>query len=205
MPGLFAPSGVAFDAAGNLYIADTENYAIKEWAPTIDQVTTLVTNADWPSGLAVDGAGNVYFSERSGLGGVIAQWNAANNTVTTVVSGLHTPVGVAVDDARNIYVADRALAAIFELPSAFVDPTPKVESASAGNDSLPSVEPPTVNLLPPFAPTSKQSWLTITGITNGVVSFSVDANPGLPGYRLHKLAPVNPFPLCKFRLARLLI
>ena len=39
--------------------------------------------------------------------------------------------------------------------------------------------PATENLLGPFAPTSDQSWLTISGITNGVVSFSFTANAGL--------------------------
>jgi hypothetical protein len=38
--------------------------------------------------------------------------------------------------------------------------------------------PVTINLLAPFAPTSDQSWLSITGITNGVVSFSFTANAG---------------------------
>jgi hypothetical protein len=33
-------------------------------------------------------------------------------------------------------------------------------------------------LLPPFAPTSDQPWLTITGVTNGIVSFSFTANSG---------------------------
>jgi hypothetical protein len=35
-----------------------------------------------------------------------------------------------------------------------------------------------VNLRAPFAPTSDQAWLTITGITNGVVGFAFTANTG---------------------------
>jgi hypothetical protein len=46
---------------------------------------------------------------------------------------------------------------------------------SAGNDALPVVLPSTENLLGPFAPASDQSWLAITGITNGVVSFAFTA------------------------------
>jgi hypothetical protein len=64
-----------------------------------------------------------------------------------------------------------------ELPYAFVDTAPKIEGPPAGNDSLPVVLPVTENLLPPFAPTSDQSWLTIDGITNGIVSFSFTATP----------------------------
>jgi hypothetical protein len=44
---------------------------------------------------------------------------------------------------------------------------------------LPVVLPASVNLLPPFAPTSDQPWLTITGITNGVASYSFTADTGL--------------------------
>ena len=111
--------------------------------------------------------------------GAIKKWTAANSTVTTLVSsGLNLPEGVAVDGAGNVYIADSGNNAIKELPHAFVDPTPRLEGLAAGNDSLPPVLPATENLLPPFAPTSDQSWLTITGITNGVVSFSFTANTG---------------------------
>jgi hypothetical protein len=41
---------------------------------------------------------------------------------------------------------------------------------------LPVVLPATANLLAPFAPTSDSAWLTISGITNGVVSFAFGAN-----------------------------
>jgi hypothetical protein len=57
-----------------------------------------------------------------------------------------------------------------------VDPTGKLEGMSAGNDQLASVLPATANLLLPFSPTSDQAWLTITGITNGVLSFAFTAN-----------------------------
>ncbi len=39
------------------------------------------------------------------------------------------------------------------------------------------VLPATANLTGPFTPTSDSPWLTITGVTNGVVSFAFTANP----------------------------
>ncbi len=39
------------------------------------------------------------------------------------------------------------------------------------------VLPATANLTGPFAPVSDSPWLTITGITNGVVSLAFTANP----------------------------
>ena len=88
------------------------------------------------------------------------------------------PDGVAVDGTGSVYIGGGPNLTLSELPYVFVDPTARSEGAAAGNDSLPVVLPATANLLAPFAPTSDQSWLTITGITNGVVSFSFTANAG---------------------------
>jgi DNA-binding beta-propeller fold protein YncE len=177
--GLVFPRGVAVDSASNVYIADTAGNAIKEWTAANSNVTTLVASGLYePYSMAVDGAGNVYIADTYNQ--VIKEWTAANNTVSTLVpSGLYYPSAVAVDGSGNVYIADRNHNAIKELPYAFVDPTPRIESALLGNNAL-VVLPATANLLAPFAPTSGQSWLTLTGITNGVVNFSVAANPGLP-------------------------
>jgi hypothetical protein len=78
-----------------------------------------------------------------------------------------------VDGTGNVYFTDSGNNAVKELTYAFVDPTAKLESLAAGNDALPVVLPATENLGAPFAPASSDpSWLTISGITNGVVSFS---------------------------------
>jgi hypothetical protein len=42
--GLSYPDGVAVDGAGNVYIADSGNSAIKEWAAANNTVTTLVSS-----------------------------------------------------------------------------------------------------------------------------------------------------------------
>ena len=169
-------AGVAVDGAGNLFFTDSQDSTIKKWTATNNTVTTLVSSGlNVPSGLAADGAGNVYIADT--YNNAIKEWTAANNTVTTLVAaGLNWPCGVAVDVAGNIYIADTYYDAVRELPHAFVDPTAKWESPAAGSDVLPVVLPATANLLPPFAPTSDQAWLTITGITNGVVSFAFAAN-----------------------------
>ena len=178
--GLNQPDGVALDAAGNLYIADYGNHAIKKRTAASGVVTTLSNSGlGGPSGGALDGSGNVYVADYDR--NAIKVWSAAANTnaVTTLVStNLSNPQDVAVDASGNVYIADYANNAIKELPYSFVDPTPKHEDAAAGKDSLPVVLPPSQNLLPPFAPTSDQSWLTISGTTNGVVYFSFEANSG---------------------------
>jgi sugar lactone lactonase YvrE len=183
--GLANPQGLARDIAGNFYIADSRNSAVKEWNPVSGTVTTLVSsNATtplyYPYGVAVDGSGNVFIGDTDD--NAIKQWNFVSNSVVTLLASnattaLFYPEGIAVDAWGNVYLADQRDSAIKELTRAFVDSTPRSEPAVGGNDALPAVLPTAENLAGPFWPTSDQSWLTITGVTNGIVSFSVAANP----------------------------
>jgi sugar lactone lactonase YvrE len=168
--GLSFSAGVAVDAAGNVYIADYENNAIKEWLAASSTVITLVSSGlNHPVGVAVDGSGNLYIADNGN--NAIKEWTAANNSVAVLVSGLDGPFPVAVDGVGNVYFADTGNRMVKELPYVFVDPTPILESLSAGNDAL-VVLPARANLLPPFAPASDDSWLNITVIANGVLNFA---------------------------------
>jgi sugar lactone lactonase YvrE len=184
--GISNPCGVAVDVAGNVYIADVfigENGtgAIRKWTAANTNTTTLLSYgySDY-LGVAVDGSGNIYVAHTDSH--TIEKWTAADGNLTTLVSSnlgvapYTGPEGVAVDGTGNVYIADTYNHAIKELPYAFVDPTARLETAAAGEDALPVVLPSTENLLAPFAPTSDQPWLTISGTTNGVVNFSFTAN-----------------------------
>jgi sugar lactone lactonase YvrE len=173
--GLLYPSGVAVDLAGNVYIADTGNNSIKKWSAASSNVTTLVSGFAGPAGLAVDGSGNVYIADTGH--NAIKKWVAAGSLSTTLVSGLASPSGVAVDAARNVYLANTGGNAVEELPYAFVATNGLTEIQAAGQDELRVVlNPPGESLLTPFAPASSDTnWLTISGVTNGVVSFDFTA------------------------------
>jgi streptogramin lyase len=175
---LALPIAVALDAAGNIYVAEDLPGRVAEWNPQKSSLATLpISGVSYPLAVAVDGSGAVYIDDAATY--AISKWTPANGTTSVLLSaGLNSPQDVAVDGAGNLYVADTENNAIKELPYAFVDPTPRLEGLAAASDALPPVLPTTENLLPPFAPTSDQSWLAITGITNGVVSFSFSANTG---------------------------
>jgi len=86
--GLYEPNGVAVDKAGNVYIADTGNSAIKEWIVTNNTQTTLISsNLSSPQDVAVDGSGNVYIADT--LDSAIKEWTVANSNLTTLAAGIH--------------------------------------------------------------------------------------------------------------------
>ena len=116
--GLNGPQGVALDASGNVYIADTGNSAIEEWSPMTQQLTTLLSSGlSSPQGVAVDGSGNIYIPEWTG--NKIYKWSAVTQQMTTLVSsGLDGPSGVAVDGSGNVYISDMYNNAIKEWSAA---------------------------------------------------------------------------------------
>jgi hypothetical protein len=174
---LSGPTSVSLDIAGNLYISDYFDDQVKELTLANSNLATLFSplSGQGPNGVAVDGGGNIVVADEGNYH--VEEWSAASRNLTTLVSsGLNTPQKVAVDASGNIYIADRFNNAVKELPYAFVDPTSKLEGAAAGTDTLPVVLPAAENLSGPFAPTNSQPWLTINGVTNGVVNFGFTTN-----------------------------
>jgi sugar lactone lactonase YvrE len=116
------PNGVAVDAAGNLYIADTGNNRIRRVTPGGTISTVAGGTADQlnaPAGVAVDGAGNVYVADtgnnrvRRLIGGTLTTIAGtgvagfAGDGGAATAAMLWQPRGVAVDGAGNVYIADR--------------------------------------------------------------------------------------------------
>jgi PKD repeat protein len=127
------PSGIAADAAGNVYVADTLNGTVRK-ITTGGTVSTLAgtalnfgssdsngpsANFSRPTGVAVDAAGNVYVSD-AGTNRTIRMIDPAGNVTTIAgVAGASgsadgsgaaarfvNPLGIAIDAAGNLYVTD---------------------------------------------------------------------------------------------------
>jgi streptogramin lyase len=175
--GVNKPHGVAVDSSGNVYIADTDNDAIKEWKRSTRKVTALVsTGLSRPLGVAVDHSGNVYIADTGT--NAIKQWHVLTKNVTSLAGApqLINPSGVAVFAAGSVFIADTGGNAIRALPRAFVPGNAFKENAAAGSDMLFPVLPTNTLLTGAFAPSTDRGWLTITGVTSGVVRFAFSAN-----------------------------
>ena len=102
--GFNAPSAIAVDASGNLYVADGSNLIEVTAAGT---QTTLLSSLRNATGLAVDPSGAVYVTEPGGtiripdVGGALTPASQ-----TTVASNVTAPTSVAIDPAENVYVTD---------------------------------------------------------------------------------------------------
>ncbi|WP_406279151.1 NHL repeat-containing protein [Nocardia sp. NBC_00881] len=135
---LYYPAGVAVDASGNIYFADTYNHMVRR-VDSQGVITTVAGAApspgfdgnggpataarlNYPAGVAVDASGNIYIADtnnhmvrRVDSQGVIttvagaapiAGFGGDGGPATAAAARLYSPAGVAVDASGNIYIAD---------------------------------------------------------------------------------------------------
>ena len=172
---LYRPSGVAVDAAGNLYIADMNNRRIRK-VDSSGIITTLAGTGDFgnsgdgaaaslatmetPVDVTVDPQGNVYFADQDAAvirkitpAGIIS--TVAGNG-TTGFSGdggpptkavLGSPYSVTLDSAGNVYISDFGNHRIRKVDTSGTITTIAGEGSSAPNagDGGP---PTSANVLP---------------------------------------------------------
>ena len=133
---LYYPYGIAVDAAGDLFIADTDQGRIREVNHATHDITTVAGNGtvgysgdggqatdaelDYPYGVAMDATGNLFIADTDNI--VIREVNASHDIITTVAGNgtegysgdggpataaeLDYPHGVAVDASGDLFIAD---------------------------------------------------------------------------------------------------
>lgn len=133
---LDAPSGLALDAAGNLYIADTHNHRVREVAVATGIIVTIAGTGSYgysgdagaaaaaqlsrPTALAIDPTGDLYIADTDNHR--VRRINAGTSVITTVAgdgvqgfggdggaatsASIDSPDGLAIDTAGDLYIAD---------------------------------------------------------------------------------------------------
>jgi len=104
--GLASPLGVAFDANGNLFIADYGDNHIRK-VDTNGIITTVATNGV-NNGVTVDAVGNLFIAIALAPGqpNNFIRKVATNGVKTTVASALFDPIGLACDSDGNLFIGD---------------------------------------------------------------------------------------------------
>ena len=118
--GFAAPSGMAVDGVGNVYVADRGNNRLVMMVPSetgYGAMSTVLSGLSGPSGVAVDWNGNVYVTD-TGNGRIVMLpvTKEGFGAAVTIGTGLSGPMGLAVDSAGNVYVADTGNNRVVELP-----------------------------------------------------------------------------------------
>lgn len=139
---LNAPQGVAVDAVGQLYIADTANNVVRKVDPVTGIITTIAGNKtagfsgdlgaatgaelNQPTAVAVDAAGNLYIADTNNAR--IRKVYAANENIVTIAgsalvgdagdggsataAAMAQPSGVCLDPSGQILISDQSNATV---------------------------------------------------------------------------------------------
>jgi len=104
--GLSDPRGMAFDASGNLYVA---NYIANSLSKFDSQgnylpAQSIALGLNFSVGVAIDQAGSIYVSNESSAR--VRKFDAAGNLLANSVTG-NTPTALAFDSSGNLRVANR--------------------------------------------------------------------------------------------------
>ena len=101
-------SGIAIDAAGNVYTANVDNNTVSKItsAGVVTQSWAALASQATPAGIAIDAAGNVYtanfndntVSKITSAGGVTQSW--------AVLDASANPYAIAIDASGNVYAAN---------------------------------------------------------------------------------------------------
>ena len=111
---LWSPSGVAVDAAGNLYISDTQNFRIRKVNASTGIIATLIVN----------GSGN----------------NLSPTGTTPAAVQIYAPVGLYLDGSGDLYFADHLYMLVEQIQSNLAVLNFTSTPVQAGNQSAPQTQ-----------------------------------------------------------------
>jgi DNA-binding beta-propeller fold protein YncE len=109
------PWGIAFNNAGDLFVANYAGNSISEITPG-GVKSTFASDVKAPAGLAFNSAGDLFVANYY-YGGTVTEITPGG-TQSIVASGFLAPISVAFDSAGNLYMGDQTERNITEISSA---------------------------------------------------------------------------------------
>jgi hypothetical protein len=184
------PTGLAFDGAGNLYIADYSNGRVVEVSSLFVSGSTSVgigkvigtgsysTTGYEITGVAVDSMGNIYIPD--GYDGTdpsrvikVTAAGVASLLTPTGITFSH-PAGVSVDGMGNIYVADQGNNRIVEITTAGVASVLAIKGPTP-NSAFGVTVDPSGNL---YIPDEGNSRVLFVNVSGAVLTFPTSTRQG---------------------------
>jgi sugar lactone lactonase YvrE len=115
--GFSYPEGVAVDGAGNVYVADTYNNAVKKIpysGGSYGTPVTLASGFNYPANIVLDGGGNIYVADQgsNSIKKIPYSGGSYGTPVTLNSTGLNGPVGLSIEGSGNLLVTEPAAGAI---------------------------------------------------------------------------------------------
>ena len=105
------PNGLAVNASGNLYVANTGTNTVLKFNSKYVQQTasTIKKNVTHPTAVAVDPLGNVWVANWAINGGSITEYHGTvQNTTGTITEGVDGPLAIATDGMGSVWVQNSA-------------------------------------------------------------------------------------------------
>jgi sugar lactone lactonase YvrE len=171
LTGLAGPTGLAFDAHGNLFVANAGNGSgttVSEFAPGSTAPTATLTGLHGPMPMAFDSKGDLFVGNYLGMH--VLEFAPGGTSPTATLTGLNQPYALAFDHHGNLFVTNFGGTTVSEFAPGSTAPTATLTGLTAPRalafDSSGNlfVANRSANTVSEFAPGSTAPTATLTGL-----------------------------------------
>jgi hypothetical protein len=133
LTGLNAPTALAFDHNGNLFVANYFGNSVSEFAPGSTTPKATLTGLNTPRALAFDASGNLFVANRAG--NTVSEFAPGSSTPTATLTGLNSPIALAFGSSGNLFATNVGGTTVSEFAPGSTSPTNTLTGLNAP-DSL---------------------------------------------------------------------
>jgi hypothetical protein len=179
--GLGEPRALAFDADGNLFVANYSAGTVSEFAPGSTKPTATLSGVSHPVALVFDASGNLFVAGR--FGKTVSEFAPGSTKPTATLTGLDSPRSLAFDGKGDLFVANYLAGTVSKFAPGSTTPTATLTGLdnpvalafdASGNLFIANRAANTVS---EFAPGSTTPTATLTGLDNpDALAFDASGN-----------------------------